>query len=286
MPLHFSQQLTHSEAKGIVTELWAPISPANARGVIDPDAQENGVRGLASQLSAAMPFLLPAMRHFLKTIATQLARAKQHERETKSKNPLQVSGHFAELSHALLDNRKLWAATMSFCKHWTSDTDALGVRNVMAAAWAMPLDFDPPKVLVVVDSRTLTRELIEGSGVFALNIPTRAIAETTLTVGTLSGRDVDKFDALGLVTMPARTIDVPLVAGCAGWLECRVIPEPHNEKRYDLFIAEVTAAWADPALFSNGRWHFTDAGSKTLHYLAGGAFFETGEAFTVEVKQL
>ncbi|MFS9605278.1 hypothetical protein Q6241_29550, partial [Klebsiella pneumoniae] len=25
-----------------------------------------------------------------------------------------------------------------------------GVRNVMAAAWAMPLDFDPPKVLVVV----------------------------------------------------------------------------------------------------------------------------------------
>ncbi|MEW4344410.1 flavin reductase family protein, partial [Vibrio diabolicus] len=125
-------------------------------------------------------------------------------------------------------------------------------------------------------SRTLTRELIEGSGVFALNIPTRAIAETTLTVGTLSGRDVDKFDALGLVTMPARTIDVPLVAGCAGWLECRVIPEPNNEKRYDLFIAEVTAAWADPALFSNGRWHFTDAGSKTLHYLAGGAFFETG----------
>ena len=51
-----------------------------------------------------------------------------------------------------------------------------GVRNVMAAAWAMPLDFDPPKVLVVVDSRTLTRELIEASAVFALNIPTRAIA--------------------------------------------------------------------------------------------------------------
>ena len=57
-----------------------------------------------------------------------------------------------------------------------------GVRNIMAAAWAMPLDFDPPKVLLVVDSRTLTRELIEASGVFALNIPTRAIAETTLTV--------------------------------------------------------------------------------------------------------
>ena len=157
-----------------------------------------------------------------------------------------------------------------------------GTRNVMAAAWAMPLDFDPPKVLVVVDSRTLTRELIEASGVFALNIPTRAIADTTLAVGTLSGRDGDKFDALGLATVPARTIDVPLVAGCAAWLECRVIPEPHNQKRYDLFIGEVTAAWADPKLFSHGRWHFPDAGSKTVHYLAGGAFFETGDAFEVQ----
>ncbi|HLA34346.1 MAG TPA: flavin reductase [Rhodocyclaceae bacterium] len=35
-------------------------------------------------------------------------------------------------------------------------------RNVMAASWAMPLDFEPPKVAVAIDSRTLTRELIEG----------------------------------------------------------------------------------------------------------------------------
>ncbi len=37
-------------------------------------------------------------------------------------------------------------------------------RNVMAAAWAMPLDFSPPKMLVVVDKNTYTRALIEASG--------------------------------------------------------------------------------------------------------------------------
>ena len=37
-------------------------------------------------------------------------------------------------------------------------------RNVMAAAWAMPLDFSPAKVLLVVDKATYTRELIEASG--------------------------------------------------------------------------------------------------------------------------
>lgn len=36
-------------------------------------------------------------------------------------------------------------------------------RNVMAASWAMPLDFSPPKVAVVVDSRAYTRELIEAN---------------------------------------------------------------------------------------------------------------------------
>jgi flavin reductase (DIM6/NTAB) family NADH-FMN oxidoreductase RutF len=56
-----------------------------------------------------------------------------------------------------------------------------------------------------------------------------------------------------------------------------VLPESHNQQRYDLFIAEVVAAWADPAMFSLGRWHFASDADRTLHYMAGGAFFATGE---------
>ena len=46
-----------------------------------------------------------------------------------------------------------------------------GRANVMAAAWAMPLDFDPPKVTVVIDKSSFTRRLIEASGAFALSVP-------------------------------------------------------------------------------------------------------------------
>jgi hypothetical protein len=59
-----------------------------------------------------------------------------------------------------------------------------GEHNVMAAAWSMPLDFQPPKVTVVIDKATRTRALVEGSGWFALNIPARALAQATLGVGT------------------------------------------------------------------------------------------------------
>ena len=31
---------------------------------------------------------------------------------------------------------------------------------------------------------------------------------------------------------------------CVAWLECRLLPEPHNQQTYDLFLAEVVAAEA------------------------------------------
>lgn len=154
-----------------------------------------------------------------------------------------------------------------------------GRRNVMAASWVMPLDFDPPKVAVVVDGRSYTRELIEASGEFALSLPFRRIADRVLAAGSISGREADKFAHTGLVTFPAGQIGAPLVRDCAAWLECKVIPEKHNQQRYDLLIAEVVAAWADPAVFSEGRWHFPDSARRTIHYQSGGSFFETGRAF-------
>lgn len=163
-----------------------------------------------------------------------------------------------------------------------------GRNNVMAAAWAMPLDFDPPKVAVVVDKNTLTRQLMEASGEFAFNIPSKQIAAASLKAGSISAKDLgekgDKWSEVGLSYFAAEKITAPLVEGCVGWLECRIIPEPHNEQRYDLFLAEVVAAWADPRVFSDGRWHFdgTDSTLRTLHYVAGGQFFATGESINLE----
>ncbi|MBL8488211.1 MAG: flavin reductase family protein [Rhodocyclaceae bacterium] len=156
-----------------------------------------------------------------------------------------------------------------------------GRRNLMAASWVMPLDYDPPKVLVVIDAKTLTRELVECSGEFALNIPPRRMAGAVFSAGSRSGRDGDKFRALGVDAFAARRIGAPLVAGCVGWLECRVLPEPGNEKRHDLFIGEVVAAAADRRVFSQGRWHFDDDALRTLHYTSGGVFHATGERIDV-----
>lgn len=156
-----------------------------------------------------------------------------------------------------------------------------GRSNVMAAAWSCPLDFAPPKVTVVIDKATLTRELVEASGWLVLNVPNRALAALTLGVGSDSGKTVhDKLARHHVETFAVAQSPVPLVRGCVAWLACRILPEPHNQRTYDLFIAEVVAAWADPRVFSQGRWHFESAPDelRTLHYVAGGQFYVTGAA--------
>jgi len=157
-----------------------------------------------------------------------------------------------------------------------------GASNVMAVAWAMGIDFDPPKVAVVIDAKTYTRQLIEASGEFALNIPCRAIAGNVLKAGSASGRDVNKFAHADLNFFPASKIGAPLVEACVAWLECRVLPRPDNQQRHDLFLAEVVAAQADDRAFRDGRWRFEGESLRTLHYFSGGAFATTGDAFVAD----
>jgi len=129
------------------------------------------------------------------------------------------------------------------------------ITNVMAAAWACVLDYgQTPKVTV-------------------------AMATLTVGVGTDSARDVpDKLARHGVRIFTATGSELPLVEGCVGWLACRLLPEPHNQQAYDLFIGEVVGAWADARVFRDGRWHFEDAPDelRTIHHVAGGQFLVTG----------
>lgn len=160
-----------------------------------------------------------------------------------------------------------------------------GQRNVMAASWACALDFAPPKVTVVLDKATRTRELVEASGMFALQLPTLPMAAMTVALGTDSAKThPDKLRQHGVELFYAPSQPTaPLVQGCAAWLVCRVLPEPHNQQAYDLFIGEVVAAWADDRVFRHGHWEFDSAPDslRTLHYVAGGQFYATGASVKV-----
>jgi flavin reductase (DIM6/NTAB) family NADH-FMN oxidoreductase RutF len=159
-----------------------------------------------------------------------------------------------------------------------------GVDNVMAAAWSCALDFSPPKVTLVLDKATATRGLVEQSGYFVLQVPNMAQLELTHAVGGVSLADTpDKLARCGAELFRVDGHEAPLVAGSSAWLICKVIPEPHNQQTYDLFIGEVVAAYADSRVFRNGHWEFDKADPRwrSLHYIAGGQFYAIGESAVV-----
>jgi flavin reductase (DIM6/NTAB) family NADH-FMN oxidoreductase RutF len=87
--------------------------------------------------------------------------------------------------------------------------------------------------------------------------------------------------------MPGASHDLPFVQGCAAWLACRLIPEPHTQQTYDLYIAEVVGAWADTRVFRDGRWEFesADASRRSIYYAAGGQFYAIGDVVPVRAEE-
>ncbi|MDQ8021510.1 MAG: flavin reductase family protein [Moraxellaceae bacterium] len=160
-----------------------------------------------------------------------------------------------------------------------------GVEDVMAASWCCALDYAPPKLTVVLDKATATRALVERSGRFVIQVPTAVQAGMTHAVGNRSlHSEPHKLRECGVELFGIEGHDLPFVAGCSAWLACRLVPEPHNQQAYDLFIGEVVGAWADDRVFRDGHWHFEDADPalRSLHYIAGGHFYAIGEAVVVK----
>jgi flavin reductase (DIM6/NTAB) family NADH-FMN oxidoreductase RutF len=150
-----------------------------------------------------------------------------------------------------------------------------GRRNIMAAAWSMPVEFTPPRVAIVIDKKTFTRELVTASGTFGICIPGAALIDLTYAVGSTSGLDEDKFARYGIRASAGPELGLPVLEdGCSAWLECRLLREPHTEDAYDTCFGEVVAAAADARVFSGGKWTFGEehAQLRTIHHLGAGNF--------------
>ena len=148
-------------------------------------------------------------------------------------------------------------------------------HNVMTAAWSTPVEFEPPRLLVLINKESLTRKLIMESGVFAVCVPTASFVDQTYAVGSTTGQEIDKFQRFNIARIQSPELDIPVIEdGCVAWLECRLIPEKSVQEKYDTFFGEILSASADPTIFYNGRYHFTDANksSHTIHHLGGGNF--------------
>lgn len=144
----------------------------------------------------------------------------------------------------------------------------------LTVAWTGIVNSDPFRMSISVQPVRNSHPVIAGSGEFVINLLEAPMLGALDYCGTHSGRDVDKFAACHLTALPAREVKAPLVAEAAVSIECRVFETLHLGS-HDLFLADVLAVHADPALADeNGLLRFDR--SRLVGY-ANSRYFEQGK---------
>lgn len=125
-------------------------------------------------------------------------------------------------------------------------------RNVMSAGWHAALSAEPPLYGVALGPTRHTHGLVRASGAFAVHFLPFERVEAIAGVGTLSGRDVDKFERFGLATRPGAVLDVPILLDAYLAYECRVTAW-HPTGDHDFVVGEVVALHHRPDAYDERR---------------------------------
>ena len=151
--------------------------------------------------------------------------------------------------------------------------------NVATIAWNMPCGRKPPSVALCIGSGSYTHEVLRQTKELVINVPGPELIEDLVKCGSTSGRDVDKFSQYWLSPKSARTVKPPWVAEALAHLECVLVDdfEPFAD-RFNIFVAEVKAAFVQEGCFENDRW-LVERCAPTVHHLGGPHFVVPGKLY-------
>lgn len=135
-----------------------------------------------------------------------------------------------------------------------------GHDNVWPMDWHIPLSIEPKLYCIASSKTSYGAEMVRASGAFIVHFVPAAWEDMIFKLGSMSGRDVNKFDALKLSVTPGATVDAPRIAGALGLLEC-VVTNEIDVGDHTLFIARVTAEEVAPIA---PRLHHIDSTARAI----------------------
>lgn len=140
--------------------------------------------------------------------------------ELKIKKRINVFDHAGDILHALKTGVLL-------------TTKSNGKVNTMAISWGLlGIEWNRPIFTVFVRDNRFTRQQLDESGEFTINIPTGVFNRRILGYcGSRSGRDVDKIAALGLSLEDGELISAPGIKELPLTLECRVVYSQRQDEK-------------------------------------------------------
>lgn len=143
-------------------------------------------------------------------------------------------------------------------------------KNIVTVAWTGTVNTNPPMTYISLRPERHSYDIIRRSGTFVINLVTKRLAYACDFCGVKSGRDVDKYQELGLLAEPGPATGCPIIAECPVNIECRV-KEILPLGSHHMFLAEVVSvSVSDEYMDESGKFHFNR--SQPICYSHGGYF--------------
>ena len=119
-----------------------------------------------------------------------------------------------------------------------------GKNNALVVGFIANVSLDPAMVMIGVMPSRYSHHLIKESGCFVVNFPKKSFKKEYNYLGSRSGRDEDKFAALGLKWENAKYVNAPVLTDCPVSIECSVV-ESTMPGTHELFIGKVESVNVD-----------------------------------------
>ncbi len=124
-----------------------------------------------------------------------------------------------------------------------------GKKSIMAAAWHAPISHTPPIFGISLSPKRHTYKLIEKAKEFAINFLPFDKTALVVSVGSVSGAEVDKFKKFGIETEKALKTSAPILKDAYAAYECKLI----DSRKYGdhiWIVGEIVATHFDKARFT------------------------------------
>ena len=128
--------------------------------------------------------------------------------------------------------------------------DKDGKNNALVVGFAANVSLDPVMVMVGIVPSRFSHHMVKESGCFVLNLPKKGYEKEYNYLGSVSGRDEDKFEKMNIRWKDAEYVDAPVMTDCPVSIECSVI-ESSMPGTHELFIGKVEAVHVDEEYLDN-----------------------------------
>lgn len=140
-----------------------------------------------------------------------------------------------------------------------SCADNHGNMNIITVAWTGVICSDPPMLYISVRPERYSYEIIKNAGDFVINLPNEKLTYAIDFCGIKSGKDVNKFDHLGLTAKKSSKTISPYIKEAPLNLQCKV-KDILPLGSHHMFIADIVEVMADKGLLDEGgKLHLSKA---------------------------